>query len=87
MTTAALKAKLKEEIDKETRKDVLKTIEILLANDTKEERVQRRMTDMAIRSDEAISKGETTPWEEVRENLQKKIHKQRKDLGHQSKSA
>ena len=87
MTTAALKAKLKKEIEKETRKDVLRTIEILLGNDTKEQRVQRRMTDMAIRSDEAIAKGETAPWEEVKSKLLQKIEKHGKDQGLKSKRA
>lgn len=87
MTTAALITKLKKKLEKETSKDVLNTIEILLRDDTKDDRVRRRMTEMAIRSEEAIAKGETVPWEEVKADLQRKIDKHRQQRSNAPKRA
>lgn len=78
---------MKKKLEKETSKDVLNTIEILLRDDTKEHRVRRRMTEMAIRSEEAIAKGEIVPWEEVKADLQSKIDKHRLQRGNASKRA
>lgn len=79
MTTAALKAKLKEEIDKEANVNVLKSIEFLLAKDTKAERVRMRMLEMAIRSEQDIAQGKVIPWEDAKAKLQNKIDQYRKD--------
>lgn len=87
MTTAALITKLKKKLEKETDKNVLNTIEILLRDDTKEARIQRQMTEMAIRSDEAIANGDVTPWNEVRAKLQSKIDAHIKEKAKKQKRA
>ncbi|HRF81700.1 MAG TPA: hypothetical protein PL070_16605 [Flavobacteriales bacterium] len=76
MTTAALITKLKKRIEQERDTNVLRAIEILLRDDTKKARLERKMTDMALRSNEAIANGETHPWKEVHEELQGMIDKQ-----------
>ncbi|QQR85443.1 MAG: hypothetical protein IPJ76_12595 [Flavobacteriales bacterium] len=77
MTTSALITKLKKKITKETDKGILKSIDILLKNDTDEAREQRRMTEKALLSEWATAKGDVVPWEEVRTKLQSKIDKSR----------
>ena len=44
-------------IQREEDPTVLKTIEILLRDDTKDAALRRRMTEMAVLSEEAIKKG------------------------------
>ncbi len=66
MTTTALKNKLVKRIQREEDKTVLATIEILLRDDTKEDTLRRRMTEMAIRSEEAIKNGDVMSIAEAR---------------------
>ncbi|MBK7946813.1 MAG: hypothetical protein IPJ85_16575 [Flavobacteriales bacterium] len=66
MTTIALRNKLAKRIQREEDRTVLTTIEILLRNDTKEDALRRRMTEMAIRSEEAIKNGEVMSVAEAR---------------------
>jgi hypothetical protein len=73
MTTAALITKLKKKLEKETDANVLKAIEILLKDDTKEARIRRRMTETAILSNEAIAKGDVHSPEKVRSEMQEMI--------------
>jgi hypothetical protein len=73
MTTAALITKLKKKLEKETDANVLKVIEILLRDDTKEARIRRHMTRTAILSNEAIAKGDVHLLEAVRSEVQEMI--------------
>ncbi len=66
MTTTALRNKLVKRIQREEDKTVLTTIEILLRDDTKEDALRRRMTEMAIRSEEAIKNGDVITIAEAR---------------------
>lgn len=66
MTTTALRNKLAKRIAREEDKTVLTTIEILLRDDTKEDALRRRMTEMAIRSEEAIKKGDVMSLAQAR---------------------
>ncbi|MBL7951095.1 MAG: hypothetical protein JNM62_05190 [Flavobacteriales bacterium] len=66
MTTTALRNKLAKRIQREDDKTVLTTIEILLRDDTKEDALRRRMTEMAIRSEEAIKNGDVMSIAEAR---------------------
>ena len=66
MTTIALRNKLAKRIQREEDKTVLTTIEILLRDDTKEDALRRRMTEMAIRSEEAIKNGDVMSVAEAR---------------------
>ena len=66
MTTVALRNKLVKRIQREEDKTVLTTIEILLRDDTKEDALRRRMTEMAIRSEEAIKDGDVMSAGEAR---------------------
>lgn len=66
MTTTALRNKLAKRIQREEDKTVLNTIEILLRADTKEDALRRRMTEMAIRSEEAIKNGDVMSVAEAR---------------------
>lgn len=66
MTTTALKNKLVKRIQREEDKTVLTTIDILLRDDTKEDALRRRMTEMAIRSEEAIKNGDVMSIAEAR---------------------
>jgi hypothetical protein len=52
---------------------VLKVIEILLKDDTKEARIRRHVTGRAILSNEAIAKREVHSLEEVRSEVQEVI--------------
>lgn len=66
MTTAVLKNRLVKRIQREEDATVLKTIEILLRDDSKEDAMRRRMTEMAILSEEAIKKGDVMSLGEAR---------------------
>jgi ribosomal protein S17 len=66
MTTTALRNKLAKRIQREEDKTVLTTIEILLRDDTKEDALRRRMTEMAIRSEDAIKNGDVMSITEAR---------------------
>lgn len=77
MTKAALKARLKKKIDKEEDRSILRSIEILLRSETREEAMKRRMHMMAVLSNEAIANGKETRWREVREELKEMIAKRR----------
>jgi hypothetical protein len=77
MTTAALITKLKKKLDKESDANVLRAIEILLKTDTKEARMQRRMMEGAIRSEEDIAHGKTMSLDEAKRKLKASIAKRR----------
>jgi hypothetical protein len=66
MTTTGLKNKLVKRIQREEDPTVLKTIEILLRDDSKEEAMRRRMTEMAVLSEEAITKGDVMSLADAR---------------------
>ncbi|MBL7955159.1 MAG: hypothetical protein JNJ91_08965 [Flavobacteriales bacterium] len=81
MTTAALITKLKKKLDKESDTNVLRAIEILLRGDTKEARIQRRMMEGAIRSEEDIAHGRTMSLDEAKRKLKASIAKRREVPG------
>jgi len=66
MTTTVLKKKLVKRIQREEDPTVLKTIEILLRDDSKEEAMRRRMMEMAVLSEEAIKKGDVMTLADAR---------------------
>jgi len=66
MTTTVLKNKLVKRLQREDDVTVLKTIDILLRDDSKEDAMRRRMTEMAILSEEAIKKGDVMSLSEAR---------------------
>lgn len=66
MTTTALKTRIMKRLVKEEDARVLQTIDILLRDDTKAEAERRRMVEMAVRSEEAIGKGDVLSLTEAR---------------------
>jgi hypothetical protein len=72
---------LKKKINQERDANVLRAIEILLRDDTKEARMQRLMMECVIRSEEGIAKGRTMTLEEARRKLKASITKRREVLG------
>jgi hypothetical protein len=66
MTTTVLRNKLVKRIQREEDPTVLKTIEILLRDDSKEEAMRRRMTEMAVLSEEAFKKGDVMTLADAR---------------------
>lgn len=66
MAITALKTRLLKRLAKEEDARVLKTIDILLRDDTKAEAERRRSIEMAVRSEEAISKGDVLSLSEAR---------------------
>jgi hypothetical protein len=64
--TTALKNRIVKRIEQEEDATVLKAIDILLRDETKEAALRRRMTEMAILSEEAIRKGEVMSVAEAR---------------------
>ncbi len=66
MATTALKTRILKRLVKEDDARVLKTIEMLLRDDTKAEAERRRSIEMAVRSEEAISKGDVLSLSEAR---------------------
>lgn len=81
MTTAALITKLKKKIEQERDTNVLRAIEILLRDDTKEARMHRRMMEGAIRSEEDIAHGRTMSIDEAKRKLKASIAKRREVPG------
>ncbi|MCC6839992.1 MAG: hypothetical protein IT230_07525 [Flavobacteriales bacterium] len=69
MTTAALITKLKKQLDKETDREVLHSIEFLLSEGTKAERAKRRLMLVAMKSERAIADGRTMTLEEAKLKL------------------
>jgi DNA-binding SARP family transcriptional activator len=78
MTTAALITKLKKKLEKETDKNVLKSIEYLLREDTKEARLRRRMMEGAIRSEEDIANGRVMSGAEAKRRLKERLAERQK---------
>lgn len=66
MATTALKTRIIKRLAKEEDAHVLKTIDILLRDTTKEDAQRRRINEMAVRSEEAISKGDVLSLSEAR---------------------
>ncbi|MEO8068127.1 MAG: hypothetical protein ABI599_10585 [Flavobacteriales bacterium] len=64
MTTAALKKKIKALVDRKTDTKVLEKVHDLLAKETKEERVRKRMLEVAEASERDIRAGRTYSLEE-----------------------
>ncbi len=66
MPSTALKNRIMRRIQSEEDATVLKAIDILLREDSKEAAIRRRMTEMAILSEEAIRTGEVMSFAEAR---------------------
>lgn len=66
MSTTTIKTRILKRLAKEEDARVLKTIEMLLRDDTKAEAERRRSIEMAVRSEEAISKGDVFSLSEAR---------------------
>lgn len=73
MTTAALITKLKKKLDKETDKGILKSIDILLQDSTKEAREKQRMMEAALRSEEDAKKGRVMSGAEARKRMKEHL--------------
>jgi len=58
MAGSALKTRIIKRLAKEQDAHVLKAIDILLRETTKEDALRRRINEMAVRSEEAIRKGD-----------------------------
>lgn len=87
MTTAALKAKLKKEIEKETDSGILKTIEQLLRNETRVERDKRRLIHVALSSERDVEEGRTLSLEEAKVKLDESIKRHRSERDRKVKGA
>lgn len=87
MTTAALITRLKKKLEKETDANVLKAIEILLKDDTKAARLQRRMMEGAVRSEEDIAQGRVMSGTEAKRRLQEHMAMYRKEKEKKAKGA
>ncbi|MGV9011656.1 MAG: hypothetical protein ACOH13_03585 [Flavobacteriales bacterium] len=87
MTTAALKAKLKEEIEKETDSGILKTIEQLLKSETRAERAKRRLIHVALSSEKDIEEGRTMSLKEAKSKLATSIKQHRSERDRKAKEA
>ena len=79
MTTAALITKLKKKLEKETDANVLKALEILWKDGTKAARMQRRMMEGAVRSEEDIAEGRVMFGAEAKRRSQEHIASRRKE--------
>jgi hypothetical protein len=66
MATTALKTRIIKRLAKEEDAHVLKAIDILLRDTTKEDAQRRRINEMAVRSEEAIRKGEVMTLADAR---------------------
>lgn len=75
MASTVLKNKLVKRIQREEDATVLKTIDILLRYDTKEAAMRRRMTETAIRSEEAIKNGEVMTVDEAKKRAKDVLSK------------
>ena len=87
MTTAALKAKLKEDIEKETDSGILKTIEQLLTGETRADRDRRRLIQVALASERDIQEGRTMSLEEAKLKLENSIKQRRYERDRKDKGA
>ncbi|MBZ0206109.1 MAG: hypothetical protein K8H89_07270 [Flavobacteriales bacterium] len=87
MTTAALKAKLKEEIEKETDSGILKTIEQLLQSETRAERDKRRLLLVALSSEKDMEEGRTMTMEQAKLKLAGSIEQHRSERDRKAKGA
>lgn len=67
MTNTAIKNRIMKRLAKEEDAHVLRAIDILLRDGTKEDALRRRANEMAVRSEEAIRKGETMSLDQARE--------------------
>lgn len=65
MASTALKTRMLKRLAKEEA-HVLKAIDILLRDTTKEDAQRRRINEMAVRSEEAISKGDVLSLSDAR---------------------
>lgn len=81
MTTTVLKNKLVKRIQREEDATLLETIAILLRDDTREDAMRRRMTEMAVRSEEAIKKGEVMTLGQARKRAKQAVKDPRKMKG------
>ena len=77
MTNAALKARLKRKLDKEEDRSILRSIEILLRDETKEEAIKRRMHKMAVLSNEAIANGNVMTLDQAKARLKTSLMRRR----------
>jgi ribosomal protein S17 len=66
MAGSALKTRIIKRLAKEQDAHVLKAIDILLRETTKEDALRRRINEMAVRSEEAIRKGDVLTLAEAR---------------------
>ncbi|MFN6115400.1 MAG: hypothetical protein ACK46G_07615 [Flavobacteriales bacterium] len=66
MSTTTIKTRILKRLAKEEDTRVLKTIDMLLRDDTKAEAERRRLIEMAVRSEEAISKADVLSLSEAR---------------------
>lgn len=73
MTAVRLKNRLVKRIQLEEDATVLKAIDILLRDDSKEAAMRRRMTGMAILSEEAIQRGEVLTLDEARKAAKREL--------------
>ncbi|MBK8339940.1 MAG: hypothetical protein IPK99_08050 [Flavobacteriales bacterium] len=87
MTTAALITKLKKKLEKETDKEILRSIEILLREDTKEAIQKRRLVQVAVLSNEAIARGEVMSLAQAKAKLDRSIKKRRTERNAKAKRA
>lgn len=87
MTTAALKAKLKNEIEKETDSGILRTIEQLLKSETRLARAKRRLIHVALSSERDIDEGRTMSVEEAKSKLARSVQRQRAARDRKAKGA
>ena len=79
MTTAALITKLKKKLDKETAKSVLKSIEILLSDGTREARIKQRMMEGALRAEEDFAAGRVISGAEARKRMKEHLERRRRE--------
>ena len=87
MTTAALKAKLKEGIEKETDNGILKMIDQLLNGETRAERDKRRLIHVALSSEKDIKEGRTMSLDEAKLKLARSIKQHRSERDRKAKGA
>lgn len=66
MSTTTIKTRILKRLAKEEDTHVLKAIDILLRDTTKEDAQRRRINEMAVRSEKAISKGDVLSLSEAR---------------------
>ncbi len=79
MTTAALVTKLKKKLDKERDPAVLKSIDILLSDETKEARIKQRMMEGALRAEEDFANGRVMSGAEARKRMKEHLETRRRE--------